>query len=160
MARKKVRSLTKTPRASIEKMAEEMQEGSEKKESEDHTKVTLYIRTDQIFALEDIRRKRIIAGAKLGNVDKPKLMREAVDLPMEKENIKPQCHIDIKSMKKGNIIMAETPIYDLKALERKLKINRRTLREYIKHGELEAAKIGRSYYITEPKLIAFVDSRG
>ena len=54
----------------------------------------------------------------------------------------------------------ETPIYNLEALENKLKISVRTLREYIKKGDLEASKIGRAYYVTEPKLMAFVDSRG
>ena len=54
----------------------------------------------------------------------------------------------------------ETPIYDLKDLEWKLKISTRTLREYIKKGDLEASKIGRSYYVTEPKLMAFIEARG
>lgn len=50
-------------------------------------KVTLYIREDQMFALEDIRRKRLKAGAKLGEIDKSKLMREAIDLLIKKEHI-------------------------------------------------------------------------
>lgn len=56
--------------------------------------------------------------------------------------------------------MTETPIYTLEDLEKKLKIGVRTLREYIKRGELGASKIGRAYYVTEPNLMAFVDSRG
>ena len=35
----------------------------------------------------------------------------------------------------------ETPVYNLKALSRKLDIGVRTLREYIKRGELKAKKI-------------------
>jgi len=54
--------------------------------------------------------------------------------------------------------MTETPIYDLKDLSRKLKINVRTLREYVKAGRLKAKKIGKAYYITEPNLMAFLDS--
>jgi len=54
----------------------------------------------------------------------------------------------------------ETAIYDLKDLNRKLKISVRTLREYVKKGELEASKIGRSYYVTEPKLMAFIANKG
>jgi excisionase family DNA binding protein len=53
----------------------------------------------------------------------------------------------------------ETPIYTLEDLEKKLKIGVRTLREYIKRGELEASKIGRAYYVTEPKLMAFIEAR-
>jgi hypothetical protein len=50
----------------------------------------------------------------------------------------------------------ETPIYDLKALSKKLNIGIRTLREYIKRGDLKARKIGKAYYITEPNLLAFL----
>jgi predicted site-specific integrase-resolvase len=50
----------------------------------------------------------------------------------------------------------ETPVYDLKALSDKLNISIRTLREYIKRGDLEARKIGRAYYVTEPNLLAFL----
>ena len=52
----------------------------------------------------------------------------------------------------------ETPIYNLKALSKKLTINVRTLREYIKKGELKAKKVGRAYYVTEQSLMAFLDS--
>jgi predicted site-specific integrase-resolvase len=52
----------------------------------------------------------------------------------------------------------ETPVYDLKALSDKLKISIRTLREYIKRGELKAKKIGKAYYVTEPNLMSFLDS--
>ena len=55
--------------------------------------------------------------------------------------------------------MEGAPIYDLKDVEKRLKIGRRTLREYVKKGELEAKKIGRAYYVTEPKLIAFVEGQ-
>ena len=61
--------------------------------------------------------------------------------------------------KQGVYIMSnETPIYDLKDLSVKLKINVRTLREYVKAGKLKAKKIGRAYYITEPNLLAFLGS--
>jgi len=52
----------------------------------------------------------------------------------------------------------EMPIYDLKDLSVKLKLGIRTLREYIKNGELKAKKIGKSYYVTEPNLMAFLDA--
>lgn len=53
-----------------------------------------------------------------------------------------------------------TPIYDLKDLEKKLKISIRTLREYIKKGELKAGKIGRAYCVTEMDLLSFVNNKG
>ena len=53
----------------------------------------------------------------------------------------------------------ETPIYDLKSLSKKLNIGIRTLREYIKRGELRAKKIGKAYYVTEPNLMSFLDSK-
>jgi len=52
----------------------------------------------------------------------------------------------------------ETPIYDLKDLSKKLKISVRTLREYVKRGELKAKMIGKAYYVTEPSLMDFLDS--
>jgi len=54
--------------------------------------------------------------------------------------------------------MNETPVYNLKDLSKKLKISVRTLREYVKSGELKAKKVGRAYYITEPNLMAFFGS--
>ena len=54
--------------------------------------------------------------------------------------------------------MAETPVYDLKALSKKLNIGIRTLREYIKRGDLKAKKIGKAYYVTELNLLAFLNS--
>jgi len=56
------------------------------KPSNDNIKITLYIRHDQMFALEEIRTKRLKAGARLGDVDKSKLMREAIDLLIRREN--------------------------------------------------------------------------
>ena len=52
----------------------------------------------------------------------------------------------------------ETPVYDLKVLSKKLNIGIRTLREYIKRGELKAKKIGKAYYVTEPNLMRFLES--
>ena len=54
--------------------------------------------------------------------------------------------------------MNETPVYNLKDLSKKLKISVRTLREYVKSGELKAKKIGKAYYVTEPNLLAFLES--
>ena len=54
--------------------------------------------------------------------------------------------------------MNETPIYNLKDLSKKLKISIRTLREYVKSGELKAKKIGKAYYVTKPNLLAFLES--
>jgi len=51
-----------------------------------------------------------------------------------------------------------TPVYDLKALSVKLNIGIRTLREYVKNGKLKAKKIGRSYYVTEPNLMDFLEA--
>ena len=52
--------------------------------------------------------------------------------------------------------MAETPVYNLKDLSKKLKISIRTLREYVKRGDLKAKKIGKAYYVTEVSLMAFL----
>jgi predicted site-specific integrase-resolvase len=54
--------------------------------------------------------------------------------------------------------MNETPVYNLKDLSKKLKMSVRTLREYVKSGELKAKKIGKAYYVTEPNLLAFLES--
>ena len=51
----------------------------------------------------------------------------------------------------------EIPVYDLKDLNKKLKISIRTLREYVKSGKLKAKKIGKAYYVTEPNLMVFLD---
>jgi len=47
---------------------------------------------------------------------------------------------------------------ELKNLSKKLKISVRTLRKYIKEGRLKAIKIGKSYFVTEPNLLKFLDS--
>ena len=49
-----------------------------------------------------------------------------------------------------------TPIYDLVNLQSKLGISVRTLREYVKRGDLKAKKVGRAYYVTEPNLMTFL----
>lgn len=51
----------------------------------------------------------------------------------------------------------EMPVYDLKDLNKKLKIGIRTLRVYVKSGKLKAKKIGKAYYVTEPNLMSFLD---
>ena len=50
-------------------------------------------------------------------------------------------------------------VYDLKDLEKELKIGRRTLREYCKEGRLKAKKVGRAYLVTERELMSFVEAR-
>ena len=52
----------------------------------------------------------------------------------------------------------ETPVYDLKDLCKKLKISVRTLRKYVKSGELKAKKVGKAYYVIEPNLMDFLGS--
>ena len=78
-------------KANLAEATKRMKEIAEEKEKakgkpkEDNIKVTLYITANQMFALEDIRRKRLKGGLPLGEVDKSKLMREALDLLIEKE---------------------------------------------------------------------------
>jgi len=48
------------------------------------------------------------------------------------------------------------PIYNLEDLSKKLKISVRTLRRYIKEGQLKGRLIGRSYYVTEANLLEFL----
>jgi hypothetical protein len=83
MAREKGRTLADTTKDRVAKFAGEDKETV----PNDRQKVTLYITKEQMFALEDIRRKRIRAGARLSEVDKSSLMREAVDLLMKKEGV-------------------------------------------------------------------------
>ena len=52
----------------------------------------------------------------------------------------------------------ETPVYNLKALSKKMNIGIRTLREYIKRGDLKAKKIGKAYYVTKRNLLSFLES--
>lgn len=51
----------------------------------------------------------------------------------------------------------ETPIYNLEELSERLNISVRTLRLYINQGKLKASFIGRSYFVTEPNLMAFIE---
>ena len=53
--------------------------------------------------------------------------------------------------------VSETPIYNLEELSGRLKISIKTLRGYIKKGELKAKKVGKAYYVTEPNLLAFFE---
>lgn len=55
------------------------------------------------------------------------------------------------------IMINEIPVYDLKDLSMKLKISVRTLRKYIKRGELKAKKVGKAYYVTEANLMDLLD---
>jgi predicted site-specific integrase-resolvase len=52
----------------------------------------------------------------------------------------------------------EIRIFNLKDLSKKLKIGIPTLRKYIRKGDLKSKKIGRAYYVTEPNLMAFLES--
>lgn len=53
--------------------------------------------------------------------------------------------------------MEDNTIYNLKALSKKLGISIRTLRKYVKRGDLTASRIGRSYYVTDFNLDLFLD---
>lgn len=46
--------------------------------------------------------------------------------------------------------------YTIKELSERLKLNIQTLRRYIKEGRLKASKVGRSYYVSEDQLAAFM----
>ncbi len=69
---------------------EPMQDLGESPENADapkKIKVTHYITMDQVLAMDRIRAKRIGAGKSLGEVDKSRLMREALDLLIKQENV-------------------------------------------------------------------------
>ena len=51
------------------------------------------------------------------------------------------------------------PVYNVKDLEKKLKLSKKTIRHYIKTGRLKAKKIGKAYLITETNLIKFLDPK-
>ena len=50
-------------------------------------------------------------------------------------------------------------VYILEDLEKVLKVGRRTIREYVKSGELRAIKVGKRYLVTERQLTQFLDER-
>ena len=56
-----------------------------------------------------------------------------------------------------NFIPEQKPAYDLKSLSEILPLSVATLRKYINSGDLKAKKIGRSYFVTGPNLMAFLD---
>ena len=58
-----------------------------KKASPDLVKVTHYIRRDHVIALDRVKAKRLRAGARLGEVDKSRLIREAIDLLIKQEGV-------------------------------------------------------------------------
>lgn len=58
-----------------------------KKAGPDMVKVTHYVKRDHVIALDRVRAKRLQAGARLGDVDKSKLIREAIDLLIKKERV-------------------------------------------------------------------------
>ncbi len=47
---------------------------------------------------------------------------------------------------------------DLTELPQKLHLRKRTLREYIRKGRLQASKLGRTYYITQKAIDACLDT--
>ena len=49
-------------------------------------------------------------------------------------------------------------VYDLDDLVQLLKMNKQTLRIYIKEGKLKASKVGRKYIITEEHLKEFLEA--
>lgn len=53
----------------------------------DLVKVTHYITTDQVIAMDRIRGKRLKAGKRLSEIDKSSIMREALDLLIKKEGV-------------------------------------------------------------------------
>lgn len=76
-------------------MAEEMakrvkvfaKKKKEVKKKANRTKVTLYLDLDHILLMDEIRAKRLKAGASLSAVEKSRLMREALDLLGKKEGL-------------------------------------------------------------------------
>jgi hypothetical protein len=66
---------------------------------------------------------------------------------------------DLQIKQGGDLLEKGTPVYNLRDLEKKLNIRIRTLRAYIKRGDLKARKIGKSYYVTEPNLMVFLEPR-
>jgi excisionase family DNA binding protein len=50
--------------------------------------------------------------------------------------------------------MTET-VYTLEDLEKILKVGRRTIRGYVKSGELRASRVGKRYLVTERQLTRF-----
>lgn len=49
-------------------------------------------------------------------------------------------------------------VYDLDELCEVLKLNKQTLRIYIREGKLKASKVGRKYIITEENLKEFLEA--
>ena len=58
-----------------------------KRPSSDLVKVTHYVTREHVIALDRVRAKRLQAGARLGDVDKSRLIREAIELLIKQERI-------------------------------------------------------------------------
>ena len=80
----KTARLDETPKARLSEMA---RPGAENTDEPKKIKVTHYITMDQVLAMDRIRAKRIGEGKSLGEVDKSRLMREALDLLIKQENV-------------------------------------------------------------------------
>lgn len=53
----------------------------------DMIKVTHYVTKQHVIGIDRVRAKRLEAGARLSDVDKSSLMREALDLLLEREGV-------------------------------------------------------------------------
>ncbi len=77
-------------------------------------------------------------------------------------NEHPEWHNDwetfhkIKKAGEQAVVQLRADFYDLPALSLMLGIGVRTLREYIKNGELKAKKIGKAYYVTRYNFMDFI----
>jgi excisionase family DNA binding protein len=56
------------------------------------------------------------------------------------------------------IKVQNTVAYDLEELSKRLGVSTRTLRTYIRHGKLQAFKLGLKYYITQRALDEYFDT--
>lgn len=55
--------------------------------------------------------------------------------------------------------MREPNFYTLTELSKMLRVSLWVLREEIKAGKLKASKVGRTYYVAEPQLKAFIEGK-
>ena len=80
--------------ASLTKRLSKMDKEKKKAENEPQVvsnvkrkRMNLFLELDQILLLERIRAKRLQEGAELGEVDKSKLIREAIELLVKHEGV-------------------------------------------------------------------------
>ncbi len=107
-----------------------------------------------------IKSNRKLADAFTDPLEKEQAKEDFIQAPKKKKpRRKKRTPASPALVKKEPTIIEDTQIFNLEELSVVLGIGIRTLREYIKSGELKGKKIGRSYFVTGESLNDFVSSK-